>query len=108
MPPPPPAPVPYVVVPAEDHASLAVAGGADLAELSLAAGALEAARVPVALHGVEQKAVSDLPPAARAGPGGRAPAGHSHRLGLRGAIIHHVTGCRERGESVSVDPLRFY
>lgn len=41
---------PDVVVLAEDHAAFAVAGTAVLAQLSVAAGALEAARVPVPLH----------------------------------------------------------
>lgn len=59
---------PDVVVLAEDHAPFAVAGGADLTQLGVAAGALEAACVPVALHGEEQEAVGDAPAAARAGP----------------------------------------
>lgn len=46
-----------VVVLAEDHATLAVAGAAVLAQLSVAAGALEAPCVPVPLHGEEQEAV---------------------------------------------------
>lgn len=70
-----------VVAATQDHASFAVAGGADVAELSLAAGALEAASVPVALHGEEQEAVGDLPSAAGARPGGR-----GHRGGL---AVHH-------------------
>lgn len=57
---------PDVVVLAEDHAPFAVAGGANLAQLGVAAGALEAARVPVALHGEEQEAVGDAPTTARA------------------------------------------
>lgn len=59
-----------VVAAAQDHAPFAVAGGADVSELGLAAGALEAARVPVALHGEEQEAVGDLPPTSGARPGG--------------------------------------
>lgn len=70
-----------VVAAAQDHASFAVAGGADVAELGLAARALEAARVPVALHGEEQEAVGDLPPAPGARPGG---SGHG-----RGLAVHH-------------------
>lgn len=50
---------PDVVVLAEDHASFAVAGAAVLAQLSVAAGALEASCVPVSLHGKEQEAVCD-------------------------------------------------
>lgn len=68
-------PSPDVVVPAEHHATLAVAGAANLAQLGLAAGALEAACVPVSVHGEEQEAVSDAAPTACAGPGGGA-AGH--------------------------------
>jgi len=82
---------PDVIIPAEDHASLAVAGGADLAQLGLAAGALEAARVPVALHGEEQEAVGDAPAAARTGahrcPRATAPR-HRHRRGLHPAVHH--------------------
>lgn len=58
--------IPDVVVPAEDHAPFAIAGGADLTQLCLAARALQAARVPVALHGEEQEAVGDPTSAARA------------------------------------------
>lgn len=46
-----------VVVLAEDHATFAVAGAAVLAQLSMAAGALEASCVPVPLHGEKQEAV---------------------------------------------------
>lgn len=60
---------PDVVCSAEDHASFAVAGGPDLSQLSLTARALEAARVPVALHGEEQETVSDVTPTACARPG---------------------------------------
>lgn len=70
---------PDVVVAAEDHAPLAVAGGADLAQLGLAAGALEAACVPVALHGEKQEAVGYPPPAARARPRARHLAVHHRR-----------------------------
>lgn len=48
---------PDVVVLAEDHASFAVAGAAVLAQLSVAAGALEAARMPILFHREEQEAV---------------------------------------------------
>lgn len=53
---------PDVVAAAQNHASFAVAGGANVAQLGLAAGALEAASVPITLHGEEQETVSDLPP----------------------------------------------
>ena len=80
--------LPDVVVPAEDHAALGVAGGADLAQLRLAAGALEAAAVPVAVHGVEQEAVRDLPPTAGA-PLPRQGA-RPRRRGLPAAArVHH-------------------
>lgn len=52
-----------VVAPTQNHAPFAVAGGANVPQLGLAARALEAARVPVALHGEEQEAVGDLSPA---------------------------------------------
>lgn len=48
---------PDVVVLAEDHASFAVAGAAVLAQLSVAAGALETLRVPVPFHGEKQETV---------------------------------------------------
>lgn len=70
-----------VVAAAQDHASFAVAGGADVSELGLAARALEAARVPVSLHGEEQEAVRDLTPTSGARPGGRGHAG--------GLAVHH-------------------
>lgn len=56
--------IPDVVVPAEDHAPFAIAGGADLTQLCLAARALQAARVPIAFHGEEQEAVRDAATAA--------------------------------------------
>ena len=49
--------IPEVVAAAEDHAPLGVAGGADVPQMGLAARALEAARVPVAIHGEEQEAL---------------------------------------------------
>lgn len=64
---------PDVVILAENHAGLGEAGSADLAEMHLAAGALEAASVPVAVHGVQKKAVTDLTTTSRtllAGTGG--------------------------------------
>ena len=93
--------LPDVVVPAEDHAALGVAGGAHLPQLGLAAGALEAAAVPVAVHGVEQEAVGDLPSAARA-PLPRQGA-RPRRGGLPAAArVHHGAwggeGTRQRGE----------
>lgn len=85
---------PDIVVSAEDHAALGVAGRADVPQLGLAAGALEAAAVPVAVHGVEQEAVGDLPPAAGA-PLPREGA-RRHRGRLRAAAgVHH--GLRESG-----------
>lgn len=48
-----------VVVLAEDHASFAVADAAVFSQLSVAAGALQAACVPVPLHGEEEEAVGD-------------------------------------------------
>ncbi|CAN8019744.1 unnamed protein product, partial [Ixodes persulcatus] len=62
---------PDVVVPAEDHAGLGEAGHADVGQRGLAAGALEAAVVPVAVQRVQQVPVQDLGAAAgaAAGPG---------------------------------------
>lgn len=62
---------PDVVAPTQNHAPFAVAGGANVPQLGLAARALEAASVPVAFHGEEQEAVCDLPPASCTRPGGR-------------------------------------
>lgn len=59
-----------VVTPTQNHAPFAVAGGANVPQLGLAARALKAASVPVALHGKEQEAVGDLPSASCAQPGG--------------------------------------
>lgn len=85
---------PYVVVLAEDHASFAVAGAAVLAQLRVAARALEAARVPVALHGEEQEAVGDPTSAPGARPGRRASAAAHHRHGwhLHPAVHHSNLG----------------
>lgn len=58
---------PDVVASAQDHASFAVAGGANFPQLSLAVGAFQTAGVPVALHGEEQETISDS--AAAAGTG---------------------------------------
>lgn len=81
---------PDVVTATQNHPPLAVAGGADVPQLGLAAGALEAARVPVELHGEEQEAVGDLPPTAGTRPGSRRC--------TRGLAVHHadVTGARPR------------
>lgn len=51
-----------VVSPTQNHAPFAVAGGANVSQLGLAARALEAASVPVALHREEQEAVCNLSP----------------------------------------------
>lgn len=72
--------LPNVVISAKDHAALGVTGRADVAQLRLAAGALEAPAVPVAVHGIEQKAVSDLAPAARAPLPGEGAGRHRGRL----------------------------
>lgn len=48
---------PDVVIPAEDHAAFRVARRADLPQLCLAARTLQAAAVPVAVHGIEEEAV---------------------------------------------------
>lgn len=86
---------PDVIIPAENHASFAVAGGADLSQLGLAAGALEAARVPVALHGEEQETVGNAAAAAGTRALCRAAApGHRDRRGLHPAI-HHRRPWRE-------------
>ena len=52
--------LPDVVVLAEYHARLREARPADLPEVCLTAGALETARVPVPLHGVQQEPVNDF------------------------------------------------
>lgn len=62
---------PDVVAPTQNHAPFAVAGGADVPQLGLAARTLEAASVPVALHGEEQEAVGNLPSTSCTWPGGR-------------------------------------
>lgn len=71
-----------VVAPTQNHAPFAVAGGANVSQLGLAARAFEAASVPVAFHGEEQEAVGDLPPASCTRPGGRR---HNWRL-----AVHHA------------------
>ena len=80
---------PDVVAPAEDQASFAVAAGADVAQPGLAAGAAQAAAVPVALHGEEQEAVPDPPPTAGTGAGGRRQAG---RPAVHHGLLHTRSG----------------
>lgn len=81
---------PDVVVSTEDHATFCVARCADLTQLGLAAGALEASAVPVAVHGVKEETVRNFAPAAGAPlPGQRTCA---HRWWLAAASgIHHRT-----------------
>ncbi len=85
--------LPDVVCSAEDHASFAVAGGPDLSQLSLTARALEAARVPVALHGEEQETVSNTTPTARTQPG--------CTLAACNLAVHHSYSCKEANEKAS-------
>lgn len=56
---------PDVVVSAQDHAALGVAGCTDFSQLGLAAGTFQATAMPIAIHGIEQEAIGDLPPTAR-------------------------------------------
>lgn len=74
--------LPDIVVPTQDHPGFGEAGGADLAKLCLAAGALEAAGVPVPLHGQQQEPVLD----AGAAPGARL--GHSRLVDGDRAVGH--------------------
>ena len=80
--------LPNVVISAKDHAALGVTGRADVAQLRLAAGALEAPAMPVAVHGTEQKEVCNLAPAACAQLPGKGAGRHQGRLG-GAARIHH-------------------
>lgn len=81
---------PDVVVLAEDHASFAVAGAAVLAQLGVAARALEASRVPVPLHGEEQEAVCDSTSASGTRPARCPPAAAHHRhCGRLHPAVHH-------------------
>lgn len=72
--------LPNVVISAKDHAALGVTGRADVAQLRLAARALEAPAVPVAVHGIQQKAVRNLTPAACAPLPGEGAGRHGGRL----------------------------
>lgn len=83
-----------VVTPTQNHSPFAVAGGANVPQLGLAARALEAASVPVAFHGEEQEAVGNLPPASCTRPGGRR---YAWRL-----AVHHC--CPQR---LLVEPNAF-
>ena len=89
--------LPNVVISAKDHAALGVTGRADVAQLRLAAGALEAPAVPVAVHGIEQKAVRDLAPAACAPLPGEGAGRHRGRL-CAAARIHHGLQRAGRGK----------
>lgn len=55
-----------VVVPTQYHSTLRIARSADLSELSVAAGTLETAAVPVTIHCVQEEPVGDFAPAAGA------------------------------------------
>lgn len=55
---------PDVVISAQDHAALRIAGSTNFSQLGLAAGAFQAPAMPIAIHGVEQEAIGNLPPAA--------------------------------------------
>lgn len=79
---------PDVVVSAQDHAALRVARGTNFTQLSLAAGALQAPAVPIAIHGIEQEAVSNLPPAARTSFPREGATGDRGRL-RAAAWVHH-------------------
>lgn len=78
---------PDVVTPTQNHAPFAVAGGANVPQLGLAARALEAASVPVAFHGEEEEAIGDLSPTSCTRPGGRRYAWclAVHHAALRGS-----------------------
>lgn len=89
--------LPNVVISAKDHAALGVTGRADVAQLRLAAGALEAPAVPVAVHGIEQKAVGNLAPAACAPLPGEGAGRHRGRL-RAAARVHHGLQKAGRGE----------
>jgi len=85
---------PDVVVPAEHHPSFAVAGAAVLAQLGVAAGALEAPGVPVPLHGEEQDPVHDAASTARTRPARRhlAAAATTATTATQGCLhpaVHH-------------------
>lgn len=81
---------PDVVVSTEDHAAFRVARRADLAQLGLAAGTLEASAVPVAVHGVKEEAVGDLAPAACTPLPGQGPRADRRWLAAASGI-HHRT-----------------
>lgn len=91
--------VPDVIVPAEDHSSFAEAGAADLSQLSLAAGALKAARVPIPIHGEEQEAIRD--PTSASCTGAHCPTTTScyrHGGGFHTAV-HHRLPAGQSGEA---------
>lgn len=81
---------PDVVVLAQDHASLAVTSAAVLSQLSVAAGALEAARVPVSLHREEKEAIRNSTSASRTRPASLASAAAHHcHCGRLHPAVHH-------------------
>lgn len=81
---------PDVIVLAEDHASFAVAGAAVLAQLSVAAGAFEAARVPVLFHREEQEAVCNPTSTSCTRPARCPPAtAHHCHCGRFHPAVHH-------------------
>ena len=79
---------PDIVVSAEDHAAFCVARRADFSQLGLAARALEAAAVPVAVHGVEEEAVCDFAPAPCAPLPGQRTCAHRRGLAAASGINH--------------------
>lgn len=91
--------VPDVIVPAEDHSSFAEAGAADLSQLSLAAGALKAARVPVPIHGEEQEAIRDATSAACTGTHCPATTSCYRDSGGFHTAVHHRLPAGQSGEA---------
>lgn len=78
-----------VVIPTKNHATLGIAGCADLSQLSLATWALETTYMPISLHGIQQETVSDFPSAARTGFGWRTITTHCSTARLGISVIHH-------------------
>lgn len=91
--------VPDIIIPAEDHASFAEAGAADLSQLSLTARTLQTARVPVPIHGKEQEAIRNPASATRTGAHRTAATSSYRHGGSFHTAVHHRLPAGKSGEA---------
>lgn len=86
---------PDVIISAEDHATLRVAGRTNFTQLGLAAGAFQTPAMPIAIHGIEQEAIGNLPPTACTSFPREGATGDRGRL-RAAAWVHHGLNKKNR------------